>query len=144
MNRNVRRYAWRALLLGLVLVVGGAAATSLVIGRQVRGAVAAAQSWEPGDPVEALLAVATSPDYAVAERNRAVWALGQLGDSRAVALLATLHTDGLAAAISHKAALPGSDKRLLLMHGVLALLQGEWRRAWWLDRLARAPDGRAG
>ncbi|MCB1184770.1 HEAT repeat domain-containing protein [bacterium] len=95
MNRNVRRYAWRALLLGLVLVVGGAAATSLVIGRQVRGAVAAAQSWEPGDPVEALLAVATSPDYAVAERNRAVWALGQLGDSRAVAPLATLlpHTN---------------------------------------------------
>ncbi|MCB1634623.1 MAG: type 1 glutamine amidotransferase domain-containing protein [Xanthomonadales bacterium] len=65
-------------------------------------------------------------------------------EERSVALLATLHTDGLAAAISHKAALPGSDKRLLLMHGVLALLQGEWRRAWWLDRLARAPDGRAG
>jgi HEAT repeat protein len=94
---------WRRIAAALVVCLGlGAVITGVVIGHQVRRAVAAAQASEPGDPVEALLAVATSPRYDVAVRDRAVWALGQLGDDRALASLTELaagadcdHTNGL-------------------------------------------------
>ena len=41
----------------------------------------------PGDRVEALMKYAESPNHSLAQRNRAVWALGQIGDKRALPLL---------------------------------------------------------
>ncbi len=89
---NFLQKRWKVLL-------GGAAgglflaflAFSLLIGHQVREAVAAAQDLEQGEPVAALMAVARSPEYTLKQRNNAIWALGQLGDARALPILENLH-----------------------------------------------------
>jgi hypothetical protein len=46
----------------------------------------------PGDRVEALMAYASSQDHTLRERNRAVWALGLIGDKRALPLLEKYRT----------------------------------------------------
>lgn len=49
----------------------------------------------PGDEVEALSAVVQSDKHTLAERNRAVQALGQIGDSRALPVLEAFYTGQL-------------------------------------------------
>ncbi len=93
--RRFLRSHWR-------LIVGASFASSavaflaicLVIGAGVRGAVADAQSHHPGEPVSALLAVTSDEELAPAVRNRAIWALGQLGISDAVPVLQALVAPG--------------------------------------------------
>ena len=48
----------------------------------------------PGDRVQALMAYAGSENYTLKKRNRAVWALGQIGDSRALPILESFYTGG--------------------------------------------------
>ena len=49
--------------------------------------VSGAQSRFPGDPVTALIALATSEEASLSDRNRAIWALGQLGSAEALPTL---------------------------------------------------------
>ena len=58
----------------------------------VRGVCRAATARYPGDNVEALIALVDSEDASFRERNQAIWALGQLGDDRALPLLRKLDT----------------------------------------------------
>ncbi len=53
------------------------------IGVGVDEALSHAKSMHEGDGIEALLEVVNDPSETWPRRNRAVWALGQLGDSRA-------------------------------------------------------------
>ncbi len=46
----------------------------------------------PGDRIEALIAYVNSDDHSLRQRNRAVWALGRIGDKRALPLLAKSYT----------------------------------------------------
>jgi len=46
----------------------------------------------PGDRVEALMAYASSEHHSLSQRNHAIWALGMIGDTRALPLLETLRT----------------------------------------------------
>ena len=86
-------YRWRrGIALALAVLVVGFVATSMVIGGQVRGAMSAAQKAQPGNGVAALMAVAGSASAPMAERNRAIWALGQLGARAALPLLSSLST----------------------------------------------------
>jgi hypothetical protein len=48
----------------------------------------------PGDRVEALMAYVGSENHTLKERNRAVWALGQIGDRRALPVLESYYTGG--------------------------------------------------
>jgi PBS lyase HEAT-like repeat-containing protein len=48
----------------------------------------------PGDEVQALIGLAQSDRHSLTERNHAVWALGQIGDPRALPVLQRLHTGG--------------------------------------------------
>ncbi len=73
----------------LALAYGG---ISLAIGAGIDDAVSKAARTFPGDPAEVLIAMATSEGVALKDRNRAVWALGQLGDARALAPLGSLLT----------------------------------------------------
>lgn len=59
-------------------------------------------------------------------------------EERAVDLLHRLHADGYDAARAAKPALGPVDNRLLLMHGVIASMRGEYKRMLDLMRLARA------
>ena len=85
---------WRAMIgaLGAALVVAYLG-LSLLIGWQVRGAIAAAQESRGGGAVSALVAVAQATEAPVAERNRAIWALGQLGAEEALPVLESLMTE---------------------------------------------------
>ena len=62
-------------------------AITVAVGVGVRNVADAATREFPGDRVAALLAYADSSSHTLSERNRAVWALGQLGDSRALPIL---------------------------------------------------------
>jgi hypothetical protein len=84
------RYAtWIAKGAALVVVVllGTFVAIGVSIGAGVRDASAASVAAYGGDRVDALMSVVNSPARPLRERNRAVWALGQLGDPRALPVL---------------------------------------------------------
>lgn len=84
---------WRKVVLAAIsLPIIGFFALCLVIGMGVRGAVSHAQSRFPGDPVSALISVATDDEAGSRDRDRAIWALGQLGSSEALPVLQTLVT----------------------------------------------------
>lgn len=59
-------------------------------------------------------------------------------EERSVALLAIHHRSGIDAALLAKRAGRSSDKRLLLMHALIAAMQWRPGEAWSLQRLARA------
>jgi hypothetical protein len=86
------RQATRTLLVrGLPLSLLGIAIVALLICWQIGTSVSAiceiAIAEHPGGPIEALIAYAGSPEHALTDRNRAVWARGQLGDHRALPFL---------------------------------------------------------
>lgn len=66
--------------------------TSHQIGTSVLKYCRLAQAQYPGDCVEALSQQLNDPANSFADRNSAVWALGQLGDSRALPVLESHYT----------------------------------------------------
>lgn len=82
--------AWLAAGIGILLLAY--AGICLAIGAGIDDAIAKARLSYPGDPGKALIAVATSEGFPLKDRNRAIWALGQLGEVRAVAPLEALLT----------------------------------------------------
>lgn len=80
----------------VVLIVGGAALFAFgfhAIFRGVSDIATTAQERHSGDPVAALMSMLRSEEATSAEKNRAIWALGQIGDPRALPLLHELDTD---------------------------------------------------
>jgi hypothetical protein len=86
-------YWWPLLTAGAVLLLYGGFA-GLVWRVQADAHEHGARATEdfPGDEVEALSALVQSQQRTLAERNHAVWALGQIGDSRALPVLETFYT----------------------------------------------------
>jgi HEAT repeat protein len=80
----------------LACAIGVLAAGLAFIGWSIRAGVAEnaalAQHEFPGDRVEALIAYVDSDRHLFRERNHAVWALGQIGDSRALPVLLKHYT----------------------------------------------------
>jgi hypothetical protein len=97
MRHGTRTRGWRWWLLrgmagaGALLIVA-LLAVSWAIASGVRAASGVAVREYRGDPITALIAFAGSPSQSVRDRNRAVWALGQLGDARALAILERHYT----------------------------------------------------
>ncbi len=54
-----------------------------------------AESKYKGDCVEALTQLVKDQENTFRERNRAIWALGQLGDKRALSVLEELYTGNI-------------------------------------------------
>lgn len=127
-------FRWQRLAVGAIAVVLVAfVATALVIGRQVDAAMARAQQAHSGDGVSALITVAGSSDAPVAERNRAIWALGQLGAGAALPVLRSLVDD---AECSHGTAVCRRE-----VGKALALCEGEFNvgaLVWRHGELAEA------
>jgi hypothetical protein len=67
---------------------------SVAIASGVRAAEEVAMREHPGDQISALRAYVDSPAHALSDRNRAIWALGQLGDPRALPVLEKYVTGG--------------------------------------------------
>ncbi len=100
--------------------------SSLVIGSQVQDVIASAQKNHPTDPASALLAVVNSENQPLVERNRAVWALGQLGDSRAITTLQSLCT-GKECNHDHEVCQHELEKALKLCQGAQNIGALIWR-----------------
>lgn len=83
----MKRFIGRAAAIGLVLIAAVLLGSALLIASGVHAASEAALLERPGDRVLALMAYVESPKHTLRERNRAVWALGQLGDARALPVL---------------------------------------------------------
>ena len=64
----------------------------LGIGSHVKPICAEAMREYPGDRIEAVLAYIESDSHSLRERNKAVWALGYLGDKRALPVLKKYYT----------------------------------------------------
>jgi len=80
----------------------------------------------PGDRVEALIAYVKSEDHSLRKRNLAVWALGQIGDKRALPMLTASYTGG-----------PCNHDSLLCQHELqkaIKLCQGDFNATAWLPR----------
>jgi len=86
-GRRWVRFVTRAGVLGLVLIAALWLGSYWLIGSGVRAASEAALLERPGDRVLGLMAYVESPKHTLRERNRAVWALGQLRDARALPVL---------------------------------------------------------
>ena len=85
---------WRKITVAAIcLPVVGYLVLGLAIGHGVRGAVSNAQTQFPGDPVSALITVATDEQADISERNQAIWALGQLGSTEALPALQAMVTE---------------------------------------------------
>jgi hypothetical protein len=92
MTRPLRPMPLRILLIPLGVVLTAYLGIGLLIGSDVRQVSRTAQSRFAGAPVTALCALATDENVAFDLRNRAVWALGQLGDPAALPVLEPLYT----------------------------------------------------
>ena len=88
----------KAIVYGLLsfLVVGliGFVSVCFSIRSAVKDMSAEAVKEFPGDRVQALIEYAGSENYTLKKRNRAVWALGRIGDSRALPVLESFYTAG--------------------------------------------------
>jgi HEAT repeat protein len=85
-------WVWLAVLIVALLLVAGFAAIKWSIHADVSDATELALREYPGDDVLALIAFVESDEHSLPARNRAVWALGQLGDARALPTLERKYT----------------------------------------------------
>jgi hypothetical protein len=77
---------------GLSFLVIAFVLVCLIIGSGVYSISTMALREHPGDKVTALMVLVESEHHTYRDRNRAIWALGQLGDSRALRLLERHYT----------------------------------------------------
>jgi len=66
--------------------------TAILIGRGVRNNCKSAQNNYSGDCVGALIQLVENEENSYSARNSGIWALGQLGDKRALPILRDLYT----------------------------------------------------
>ena len=88
----------RALAYGLLICFAVLSVGYLWICFSIRSSVkkvsAQAVQEYPGDRLEALMKYVESENHSLRKRNRTVWALGQIGDSRALPTLEKYYTGG--------------------------------------------------
>jgi hypothetical protein len=127
MAREFRRQPTRVVLVPLALVCAFYFAIGTWIGNDVREVTRAAQARFAGAPVTALCALVTAEDVGFELRNRAVWALGQLGDPAALPVLEPLYTG---AACRHDCALCQNElhKAINGCRGGFNITSLVWRR----------------
>jgi HEAT repeat protein len=93
MWRKIRKFTATASVTLFLLLLALLAIDGLLIGSSVRRFSHAAQSQFPGKRVEALIALVKCQSCNIRDRNRAVWALGQLDDPRALPVLESCSAD---------------------------------------------------
>lgn len=87
-----RKWVLKLSAIFLALALGGYTAVFASIRGGVTGMARSAMAQYPGDRVEALSALVACEGCVLSDRNRAVWALGQLRDRRALPILKKFDT----------------------------------------------------
>lgn len=103
------------------------------IGFEVQSSCQNAQKQYGGDCVEALIQVMDNPDHSFREKNNAVWALGQVGDTRALATLEKYYTGDIPKRESLDKVLSQYElkKAINLLKGGVNVAGMIWRIARW-------------
>ena len=91
-NITVKKLLLYAFAAGLGVAFLSLIGISVWIGSGVKKECQIAKKEYAGDCVEALSALVDDESHTFKERNRAVWALGQLGDQRALTVLNKYYT----------------------------------------------------
>ena len=91
-SRPLKKALVRGVALGAGLLFLAYGLVCWIIGSGVDDVLSRASRSFPGKGSDALIAMVNSEEFPLKERNRAVWALGQLGDARAVSSLEALLT----------------------------------------------------
>lgn len=81
-HKNVKFGVLAGLIFGLGFLVGSFLVTSLTIKNSIKERCFIAINQYEGDCVEALIQVVDGDINSYSDRNRAIWALGQIGDDR--------------------------------------------------------------
>ncbi len=135
---TIAKHGWKVWLIvgvvaGAALVALGFAALAWQIGSSVRATGDAAVQEYGGDRVDALIALAGSSAQGYGSRNRAVWALGQLGDARALPFLEKEYT-GEPCDHGRMLCQRELQKAIRLCRGGTNATAVVWRHAFILDR----------
>ena len=125
-GRQWARFVTRAALFALVLIAALAAAAAWSIASGVQAASEAALAEHPGDRVPALMAYVESPTHTLRARDRAVWALGQVADARALPVLEK-HLTGKACDHDRDLCQYELRKAIRLCRGTPNMLAFTWR-----------------
>ena len=112
---------------GVVLLAIAYVSISLAIGRGVRSISETALREFPGDRVPALMALVESEQASFRDRNRAIWALGQLGAARALPLLEK-HYAGKESDERNELSQYELKKAIVLCKGATNISAFVWRR----------------
>jgi hypothetical protein len=135
-ERRLKVITWCLVLATVtgVLLYGGVLGLAWWIHRDAEALAAQARQEFPGDEVEAVLAFVQSPDRSLDERNRAVWALAQYGDTRALPVLEHFYSGG-----------PCDHERFLCQRELRKAIDrslGHSRIPEWLPLMPRGPGPR--
>jgi hypothetical protein len=128
----LREMKTKNILFRLVLAAGGLLVgifivSSISIGAGVKEIADEALNIHPGGHVEALVHLMESEDQPLSKRNRAVWALGQLGDTEALSSLRK-HYTGEACDHSRFVCQDELKKAIKLCEGGWNITAWTWRR----------------
>ncbi len=115
------------MLIGCIGLVGLYGLVCVMIGNDVKEISDEASQLYPGDKIEALIAYMNSEDQSLQKRNRAIWALGQLGDERALSVLQKFYT-GEPCDHSRYVCQHELEKAIKLCGGGLNITAIAWRR----------------
>ena len=111
---------------GFILLVFAYGLACWNIGAGVKSISEEALEIYPGNAVSALLEYVDSKEHSLLKRNRAVWALGQLGDPMALPVLN-----------KHYTGKPCDHKQFLCQHELrkaIKLCKGAWNASAWTWR----------
>ena len=89
---TVKRVIGYGILISFTFLLVGFVCIFFSIRSSVKEISATAVHEYPGDRIEALITYADSRNHSLRKRNLAVWALGQIGDERALATLEKFYT----------------------------------------------------
>jgi hypothetical protein len=92
-NKFLKKIFLYGVIPGLVLLVFTYGFACWDISAGVKSIYSEAQEVYPGTKVSALIKFVDSEDQDLQKRNRAIWALGQLGDPTALPVLLKYYTD---------------------------------------------------
>jgi hypothetical protein len=133
-EKKWQRLAIYGVLIGAGVVFFGFVITCTWIGYSVKDHCEDAQKRFEGDCVESLVKVAEDERMPYGERNSAVWALGQLGDKRALPALEGLYTGEIPDREPWNGVLSQYElkKAVKLLRGGFNASAIVWRNSWIL------------
>jgi hypothetical protein len=95
LNQKLKQNFFYLIIAGVVIFLLFFMATGILIGNQVKKSCQQAQTIYQSDCVNSLILFLNDETQSFQQRNSAIWALGQLGDRRALPVLQKYYTGNI-------------------------------------------------